>query len=67
MGTGLVLARVWLVFLAAFEIPEIVGFLSGASLSGGFGSNLCDSEAEKRLWSGVFPRLSGVFTPRRGL
>ena len=69
MGALLLITRVWLVFLAAFELPEIHGFLVGnSSLGAGFGSNLNDGAGEKRLWCAfllcrVFARLAAAYDP----
>ena len=62
--------RAWLIFLSLFELPEIHGFLVGdKSLADGFGSELRDGGAERRLWSTflaclVLARVAAARDPR---
>ena len=62
--------RAWLIFLCLFELPEIHGFLVGdKSLADGFGSELRDGGAERRLWSTflaclVLARVAAACDPR---
>ena len=65
MGLFTTSIRVWLAFLAVFELPMVVKHGLGAPLKGGFGSNLPTSASTSRLWAFmlvllVLPRITAA-------
>ena len=60
--------RVWLLAIAAFEVPELHKYAIAGANFDAFNSNLVSAPAERRLWSFVLvllvcTRLLGVAAP----